>query len=406
VRLIHALALGTAIALAAPAFGQEVKALGGNVVKPTIVGDYDHTKPYPAYTAPRLGFGQPDLQAIWSNATLTPMTRPSKVKDQAVYTEEEVRKMEQAIVDEVVEGNKGTDPNAGAEYKPAANLRPEFAAAGGAVGGYDRGWLDPGNQVMRVNGQPRTSLMTTPNGMPPARKAGAANAVETQPAFVKLLGDSPIPKGAPFDNPESRGYGERCVIGFGRNGGPPMFANGFYNNNYQIVQSPSAVMIETEMNHDVRIIRLNAKHRTDDVRPYFGDSIGWWEGDTLVVETTNIPQGQNFMGSWKNLKVTEKFKRVAVDRLYYSFQVEDPTVWDAAWGGEYEFHPLDQQRLFEYACHEGNYALHGILSGARVEEAAKAAAAAKAAPAAKPKVPSKTSAPAKADAGPAAPIKN
>jgi len=408
VRLSHALALGTALVLTVPmlsvaAFGQQVKALGGDEVKPEIVGNYDHTKPYPAYTAPRLAFGQPDLQAVWSNATLTPMTRPGKVKE-ATYTEDEVKKMEQAIVDEVVEGNKASDPKAGAEYKPAANLRPEFAAAGGAVGGYDRGWLDPGNQVMRVNGQPRSSLLTTPNGLPPARKAGAANATETTPTFIKMLGDSPVPKGAPFDNPESRGYGERCVIGFGRNGGPPMFANGFYNNNYQIVQSPNAIMIETEMNHDARIIRLNAKHRTDDVRPYFGDSIGWWEGDTLVVETTNIPQGQNFMGAWKTLKVTEKFKRVAVDRLYYSFQVEDPSIWDAAWGGEYEFHPLNQQRLFEYACHEGNYAMHGILSGARVEEEKKAAEAAAKAPV-KAKTPSKTSAPAPA-AAPATPAKN
>ncbi len=151
-----------------------------------------------------------------------------------------------------------------------------------------------------------------------------------------------------------------------------MFANGFYNNNYQIVQTPDHVIINVEMNHDSRIIRLNAKHRTDDVRPYFGDAIGWWEGDTLVVETTNIPQSQAFMGSWKNLKVTEKFKRVAEDRLLLlSSRSKIRTMWDAAWGGEYEFHPLETQRLYEYACHEGNYALHGILSGARVEEAAQ-----------------------------------
>ena len=135
------------------------------------------------------------------------------------------------------------------------------------------------------------------------------------------------------------------------------------------------------------IIRLNSKHRTDDVRPYFGDSIGWFEGDTLVVETTNIPQSQQYSGSWKDLKVTERFTRVAEDRLHYNFTVEDPTLWDAAWGGEYEFHPLEPQRLYEYACHEGNYALHGILAGARVQEARaaeKAAAEAKAKPGAKP----------------------
>jgi hypothetical protein len=112
------------------------------------------------------------------------------------------------------------------------------------------------------------------------------------------------------------------------------------------------------------------------VRPYFGDSIGWWEGDTLVVETTHIPQAQQFMGSWKDLKVTERFRRVADDRLYYGFTIEDPTLWDAPWGGEYEFSALNG-KMYEYACHEGNYALYGILEGARVLEAREAAEAAK-----------------------------
>jgi len=374
------LALGTALCVAAPAFAQAPLA-GTPAPKATTAAKYDPTKPYPAYTAPRLKIGQPDLQGVWSNASLTPQSRPANQKDKAVLTEDEVAKLEGQVLVEIKEGNQRTDPNAPADFVAKTTVtRPEFTAAGGAVGGYNRGWLDPGNSVMRVNGQPRTSIYTTPTGAAPPRKAGAATATATQPAFVALLGTSPIPRGAPFDNPESRGAGERCIISFGRNGGPPMLANGFYNNNYQIVQSPNAVLINVEMNHDSRIVRLNSKHRTDDVRPYFGDSIGWWEGDTLVVETTNIPQSQQFSGSWKDLKVTEKFKRVADDRLYYSFTVEDPTTWDAPWGGEYEFHPLEPQRLYEYACHEGNYALHGILSGARVQEAraeekAKAAAA-------------------------------
>ena len=191
-----------------------------------------------------------------------------------------------------------------------------------------------------------------------------------------MLGPSPTPRGASFDNPESRAT-ERCIISFGRNAGPPMFANGFYNNSYQIVQSPDHVVIATEMVHDARIVRLNSTHRTDGLRPYFGDSIGWWDGDTLVVETTNIPQSQQFMGSWKDLKVTERFKRVADDRLYYGFTIDDPTLWDAPWGGEYEFATLNGS-MYEYACHEGNYAMHGILAGARIEEE-RAAAAAKAA---------------------------
>ena len=307
---------------------------------------------------------------VWSNASLTPLTRPAAVKDKAAYSEAEVAKLEGDVLIEIEEGNQPTDPNAPADFVNKKTVeRPEFKAAGGAVGGYDRGWLDPGNHVMRVNGEARTSLITTPTGSPPAKKADAPTAAPETPSYVALLGESPTKKGGAFENMESRSAGERCIVSFGRNGGPPMFANGFYNNNYQLVQTPDHVMINVEMNHDARIVRLNSKHRTDGVRPYFGDSIGWWEGDTLVVETTNIPQAQQFMGSWKDLKVTEKFKRVADDRLYYSFTIDDPTMWDAAWGGEYEFHPLEIQRLYEYACHEGNYALHGILSGARVEEA-------------------------------------
>jgi hypothetical protein len=341
------------------------------------------SKPHdPNYKAPRLKFGQPDLQGVWSNASLTTQNRPANARDRAYFTEEEVARLEGNVLIEIAEGNQKTDPNAPADYVAKSSVtRPEFSAAGGAVGGYNRGWLDPGNHVMRVNGQPRTSIYTTPNGAAMPAKQGATSATATQPAFWSLLGASPTPRGGSFENPETRGAGERCIVSFGRNGGPPMFANGFYNNNYQFIQSPNHVVIVVEMNHDSRIIRLNSKHRTDDVRPYFGDSIGWWEGDTLVVETTNIPQSQAFSGSWKDLKVTERFTRVKDDRLHYKFQVEDPTRWDAAWGGEYEFHPLEPQRLFEYACHEGNYALHGILAGARVQEA-KAAASGKPAPAA------------------------
>ena len=383
------LALGTALAAGTLTAAVAQTPLAGTPAPKADRGEgYDHTKPYPPYKAPRLAIGQPDLQGVWSNASLTQPSRPAAVKDRAVYSEEEVAKLEGQVLVEIEEGNQRTDPNAPADYVAKSTVtRPEFQAAGGAVGGYNRGWLDPGNHVMRVNGEPRTSLITTPDGRPLARKAGAPTVRAEQPSFVALLGESPTKPGGAFENMESRGAGERCIVSFGRNGGPPMFANGFYNNNYQFIQSPNAVVIVVEMNHDARIIRLNAKHRTDDVRPYFGDAIGWWEGDTLVVETTHIPQSQNYMGSWKDLKVTERFTRVASDRLHYKFTVEDPTMWDAAWGGEYEFHPLEPSRLYEYACHEGNYALHGILAGARVQEAEaarKAAAETKAKPGAKP----------------------
>jgi hypothetical protein len=376
------LAVTSALALSLPAAAQQ--ALGGGQASEKRATTYDPTKPYPPYTAPRLKIGQPDLGDVWSNSTLTSPTRPRTAGDRVAWTEEEVTKMEQAVVQEVIDGNQPTDPNAPVEDKEAdKKVRPEFAAAGGGTGGYNRGWLDPGNHVMRVNGQPRTSLLTTPNGQTPPAKAGApAQTPDPAPAFYKLLGESPTPRGGMFDNPEGRGS-ERCITSFGRNGPPPMFANGFYNNNYQFVQSPDHILIDVEMIHDARIIRLNSKHRTDGIRPYFGDSIGWWEGDTLVVETTNLPQSQGYGGSWKNLKVTERFKRVAEDRLLYQFSIEDKDRWDQPWGGEYEFHPLVPARLYEYACHEGNYALHGVLAGGRADDAKKAAKEAEAAAAAK-----------------------
>ncbi len=321
-----------------------------------------------AYKAPRNAFGQPDISGFWTNNSMTPIARRANFGDRLVYTPEEVKQMEAQAEQEVEEGNQPTDPDAPAEARrESTNVRPEFAAAGGDVGGYDRGWLDPGHSVMRVNGEPRTSLLTTPNGQYPPRKAGAPAA----PGFGGGRGGL-----GSFDSYETRSLGERCIIGFGRNGGPPMLPNGFYNNNYEFIQTPDTVVIQVEMNHDLRVIRLNSKHRTDGVRPYFGDSIGWWEGDTLVVETTNLPRSQQFAGSWENLKITERFTRVGDKRVHYQFTVDDPTIWDKPWGGEYEFAPL-AGRIFEYACHEGNYALPGILGGARMEEkeAAEAAAA-------------------------------
>ncbi len=313
-----------------------------------------------AYRAPRNAWGQPDLGGFWTNVSMTPETRPAALGAKGAYTKDEVAKIESSAAKELEEGNQASDPNApapkaGGEVK--AGIRPEFAAAGGGVGGYDRGWLDPGSHVMRVRGEARTSILTTPDGRVPKPKPG----VQT-PAFNRGAGGL-----GSFDNPENRSLGERCILGFGRNAGPPMLANGFYNNNYQIVQSKDDVAIVIEMVHDVRHVRLNGEHRTDGVRPWMGDSIGRFEGDTLVVETTNIPQAQAYYGSWKTLKVTERFTRLSPFRLGYQFTVEDPSVWDAAWGGEYEFNPLDGA-IFEYACHEGNHALPGMLAGARLEE--------------------------------------
>jgi hypothetical protein len=131
------------------------------------------------------------------------------------------------------------------------------------------------------------------------------------------------------------------------------------------------VAIQVEMVHDTRVVRLHSTHRTDDVRPWFGDSIGWWEGDTLVVETNHVPQKQAFQGAWKDLTITERFTRSAKDRLRYAFTVSAPASWDQPWGGEYEFAPMHGV-IYEYACNEGNYALPGILAGARAQDRERA----------------------------------
>jgi hypothetical protein len=319
------------------------------------------------YKAPRLAFGQPDLGENWSNVSLTPETRRGSMANRAVLTEDEVKAIESGAVKALDDANQPTDPDAPAPTaggdKPPPGTRVEFAAAGGAVGGYNAFWLDPGNRVMRVKGQPRSSILTTANGQVP-------------PYLPGVKGPEPWWKaGDRYENPENRSIGERCIMGFGRNAGPPMLANGFYNNDYKITQSPTVISILVEMVHDARIIRLNGKHRTDGLRPWMGDSIGRFEGDTLVVETTNIPETQAYHGSWKDLTVIERFTRVGPQRLHYEYSIVDPTMWAQPWGGEYEFSPTAGE-IYEYACHEGNYALRHILAGARAEEAAKAAKAA------------------------------
>jgi len=220
---------------------------------------------------------------------------------------------------------------------------------------------------MRVGGQPRTSLITFPaNGRMPKRVPGA-------PAIRRFAESENGPAGR-ADNPEERSLGERCIMSFGVSSGPVMTSQ-LYNNSYQFVQTPDHLAIWVEMVHDVRIVPIGGNHRTDGVHLYMGDSIGWWDGDTLVVETINYHPAQNLRGATPKVKVTERFTRVAADRLLYQFKVEDPGVWAEPWGGEYEFSKSGP--VYEYACHEGNYGLAGILAGARhVEQEAKAKAAA------------------------------
>ena len=308
------------------------------------------------YHAPRAVDGQPDLQGAWTNASLTPLERPPAMGERAVMTPDEVAKTEGRRAAVIQASNAPTKAGSDFEKQPcyAANT-----IDGGATPdcGYNAFWTDHGDFVMRVNGAPRTSLITFPaNGRMPAR-------LPRKPAS----GPAPVRGvyGRAGENPENQTLAERCITSFANHAGPVMLPS-FYNSNYQIVQGLDAVAIEVEMIHDVRIIRLNSTHTP--TRSWYGDSIGHWAGDTLVVETINYNPNQNLMGGSADMKVTERFTRVGPKRLRYEFKVEDPATWATPWGGEYEFSP-SKGPVFEYACHEGNYALPDILAGARHAEA-------------------------------------
>src|SRR5271155_4625970 len=305
-----------------------------------------------AYKAPMNDYGQPDLEGTWTNATLTVLERPKEYGTRKVMTAEEVQKIEGGAAQMFAADAAPRDP------KVKTTDLPHECGLGfsGAGCGYNFAWIDPGTTVMRVKGEPRPSFITDPaDGRLPPYKDGV-----TPPKFYDFPHYG--------ENPENQTLAERCLTSFGYSAGPVMLPL-LYNNNYEIAQSKDTVAIVVEMVHDVRMVRIGGKHRTDGERPWMGDSIGWYEGATLVVETTNYPKATAIKGAWRELKVTERFTRVAPHRILYKFKVEDPSVWDRPWSGEYEFSP-SKGRIFEYACHEGNYALEGILSGMRAGEVA------------------------------------
>jgi len=314
----------------------------------------------------KTSWGKPDLSGNWTNGSLTTLERPNDYGTRLVMTPEEVKKVEGAETAARDAGNAPTNPNFTIKDLPVDCGR----GFTGVNCGYNSGWVDPGSTVMRVGGQPRTSFITsTPNGRVPTMKP------EAQARMQALQRARTGPGRAQNDNPEGRSNGERCLMSFGFSSGPVMQPQ-LYNNNYEFIQTPAELAIWVEMVHDVRHIRIGAQHRTDGVRTWMGDSVAHWEGDTLVAETINFSPQQGFRGADENLKVTERFTRKSPTRLLYQFTVSDPTVWDSDWGGEYEFDRQNGQ-VYEYACHEGNYALEGILAGARDEEkiaAAKTAA--------------------------------
>jgi hypothetical protein len=276
---------------------------------------------------------QTDLTGIWTNSTITPLERAAGAK--ATLTDAEAKVYEKKAAEEL-------------NRLDGASEGPLLAATGSnGTGGYNVLFVDRGNEFARVDGQKRTSLIIDPpDGKAPPLKSEARqrNAAQNriQQGGVK---DRPLP--------------ERCLVGFGSTSGPPMLPV-LYNNNYQIVQTPDTVMILVEMVHDARLVRINGKHAAPNVRNYLGDSIGHWEGKTLVVDTTNFNEKTRFRGSSENLHVIERFTRVAPDTILYRVTLDDPTTWDKPWTLEYPF-VATKGPIYEYACHEGNYSITDIL---------------------------------------------
>lgn len=305
-------------------------------------------------TMPRTADGKPDLQGTWSNATLTPLERAEGTA--LVMSKEEVAKREKGFSERVERLAEASDPNRPAPPKGGDGS----VGAAGNVGGYNNFWIDPGDRIAIVNGEYRASLIIDPpNGRIPAQTPEARERAQLRLAAMKGRGQ--------YDHPEFRPLAERCLMSFGSNAGPPMLPNYFYNNNYQIVQTKDHLMILVEMVHDVRVIRLSGERLPKHIRPWMGGSIGRWEGETLVVETTNFHPSQQFRGASENLKVTERFTRVDADTINYKFTIEDPTTFTVPWTGEVPFRRSDEL-IYEYACHEGNYALSNVLSGERNRE--------------------------------------
>lgn len=297
------------------------------------------------YAPPRMPDGKPELQGTWTNSSITTLERTNPSLP-LLLNEEQVRRMEDTRLQQ-----------AAADAAPTTSQTAP--PAGRDPGGYNAFWLDRGMRVGVVKGQPRSSWITEPpDGKMPFSAAGKAR-INT------------ILARRSEDGPESMNPADRCLIGSRGSGGPPML-NNIYNNTYQIVQTPTHVVIDVEMMHDARIIRMEQEHRPEAVTQWLGDSVGGWEGDTLVVTTRgwNRQHGDYepiFLS--EQATVTERFTRTGKDEITYEFAVDDPAFYSQPWKGEMVFTPSNGP-VYEFACHEGNYALQHILQGARVREAA------------------------------------
>jgi hypothetical protein len=302
------------------------------------------------WVVPRTPDGRLDFQGNWTNVTITPFER-SEEQETPILTFEQVQQRQGRAEARIERGARASDPDR------------QAPSAGGGVGGYNNVYIDRGTNIAIVNGEYRSSLLTRPSdGRRPDLTPEGQQRMDEYRAFRRQFGT--------YDHPEVRPLGERCILSFGSSAGPPMIPNTFYNNNYTIVQTADHISIMSEMVHDTRIIRIGDGPRLPPhIRPWMGDSWAHWEGDALVVETTNLNPLQTFRGipPTEHLKVTERFTRPDEETILYEFTVDDPTTYSESWGGEIPFKPLND-RLYEYACHEGNYALSNILGGERYQE--------------------------------------
>ena len=300
---------------------------------------------------PRTAEGKPDFQGVWTNASITRLERVPEFKE-LVISEADAKQWESDAASVAAADQAPTAEDKGAP------------AAGDDPAGYNNFWIDPGKKVGMVNGTYRSSWITDPvNGKVPYTPAGRT-------AMMKSVATYNM-----FDNPEERIPIERCLIGFASTGGPPML-NALYNNHQQIIQTPDAIAINIEMVHDTRIIRMNGQHNPDNMRQYLGTSVGKWDGDTLVVETIGFKALESvrvdfglFVYISPDAKVTERFTLQDKDSIFYQFTVEDPATYAQPWKGELVFR-RSPDRIYEYACHEGNHSVPNILGGAREIERA------------------------------------
>jgi hypothetical protein len=289
-------------------------------------------------SAPAASAGKRDLDGVWSFATITPLERPAELAGKPVLTAEEAADYERRTLERNDRDRRGPSPE---------------ADVGGA---YNEAWFDRGSVLTVVDGKKRSSLIVDP----PEGKIPALTAAGQQHADARAADR----RDHPTDGPENQGLPTRCLL-FGA--GPPIVP-GPYNNLVQIFQFPDHVIIFNEMIHDARLVPLDGRpHTPKTIRKWLGDSRGRWDGNTLVIDTTNFTDKTNFRGGDENLHVVERLTRTGPGTLLYEFSIDNPTAFTKPWSVQMTMTKSDE-RIFEYACHEANYAMTGILRGARAEE--------------------------------------